>query len=1088
MRPPTGRFLLVAVGFLLLFEKEAAAEQFVFQSIAADSLFSVSLRPFGHSVRTDSLWINGLSVPFEETCHYDSASGLMQCRPGTIRIGDTVRLLLTTFGAPFPLSYGRPIPAATPVPRATSSSIDNESPDSRLPLPQPEPTDRITIAGAKTFRVQSSGTGGASFGQSLDLQIDGQLGENVLLSGSVSDRQDAASYGPLNSQLSELDRLQLTLRSPHFSGSIGDQTVRSLAGQAKGSSFFGVHAGWKSRRWNLSAHAGRPRGRFSSIRLIGRDGFQGPYLVAANGRTQSIVPGSVQVWLDGTLMEEGSQSDFTVDYPLGGILFTGKRPIDSRTRIEIDFEPLAADYRQELAQTIARFEAPDSSVLVQVGFEQRRDNPDDRLAGDLSSVDRDLLSQSGDQAATRSGIEPDSLGAYLIVADSLPDTVLVYVGPGLGDYRVTFNFVGAGAGAYRYAGLEQYVFAGAGNGDYQPQLRLVPPRSEQLGTLAFALRPAAGMQLSVNADGLASDLNRLSGIGDDNNLSGQVLARFAYASSASLVDSIGFAVRRRIRGFDPSGRVDSADDRRVFLLPDSGLLAPSGETRWSAAVRLRPVGKVSIVPQVSLLARDKLFSAQTGSLTAAFRPALRHEYEVTGTLSRGELTLATELRTGEARTIHASTRTPLVSSVDLVTTGAYDRRTDSYAAVAAGAREWIWETAFESGHWRLGGEFLSADSLTEADWQRTLDRIRVVGSLTRTAGLLRLNGYLAAQHTKTPLGRERQVLTHSGLFWHDRQLGLRIGQEYRLSSETRNARLLRYLEVEAGSGQYILVDSQYLPDPNGNFVRVEELISDQARVRTAEKQTTVEWTSSRHQTRLVSKLVDELLPEGSRNLTWLIPLTNDPSQPTLLFQRLHDLSLQLLPIRGIYLLQLTATMDRDLRSLTGGASRRDDELASLIVRQRPAVLILEERLDYFAYDRSAYLGRTETVKGVRASVTVRRPAQRQEIGGSLAFRTADDQAGNRSQIGSLTLTARRSLPAGDVRLVLEGYRSFVRDLRSSPSLLLSDNRPGESGAVWNLTVLTRLQRGVRINAQLNGRTSDMTTGRTTGRLEVIADL
>ena len=69
---------------------------------------------------------------------------------------------------------------------------------------------------------------------------------------------------------------------------------------------------------------------------------------------------------------------------------------------------------------------PDSTFFVSVGVLREGDDRDQPVVGELSESDRALLAVAGDRSAMRSGVVADTTGAYVLVVDSLPDSVYQY--------------------------------------------------------------------------------------------------------------------------------------------------------------------------------------------------------------------------------------------------------------------------------------------------------------------------------------------------------------------------------------------------------------------------------------------------------------------------------------------------------------------------------------------------------------------------------------------------------------------------------------------------------------------------------------
>jgi len=146
----------------------------------------------------------------------------------------------------------------------------------------------ISIKGAKGFRFSSQSNGSSSFGQSLDLAISGELTPGLELTGSISDRGISPTYGSANSRLNEFDRLNLTLRSNRFTAQLGDVVIAKNHGTSSNKSISGVAMALEYPNWQANSVVARPRGRYFTMSLKGRDGFQGPYRIVEGATAQDM--------------------------------------------------------------------------------------------------------------------------------------------------------------------------------------------------------------------------------------------------------------------------------------------------------------------------------------------------------------------------------------------------------------------------------------------------------------------------------------------------------------------------------------------------------------------------------------------------------------------------------------------------------------------------------------------------------------------------------------------------------------------------------------------------------------------------------
>ncbi|MCH9024964.1 MAG: hypothetical protein IH931_06480, partial [candidate division Zixibacteria bacterium] len=279
-------------------------------------------------LESDSLFLNGRLLTRNEDYKYNRQTQSLDL--SKIRLGSTDTLVIRYRQAPLWLakSFGeQPPEIQPPFSKAKPVSVfSNRSVSSAAKLSD------INISGAKTFRFSTQSAGVSEFGQSLDLNIEGDLTEDLKISGSISDRGFNPSYGTANSRLEELDKINLRLESRSFLAQIGDiQISRGFNNSLKMSKqLSGIAADVKTGNVSFSAVAGRPKGRFQTETFNGLDGVQGPYQIGASKSASSIVPNSENIWLDGRKLSRGADKDYTMDYASGRITFSVKNPIDSR--------------------------------------------------------------------------------------------------------------------------------------------------------------------------------------------------------------------------------------------------------------------------------------------------------------------------------------------------------------------------------------------------------------------------------------------------------------------------------------------------------------------------------------------------------------------------------------------------------------------------------------------------------------------------------------------------------------------------------------------------------------------------------------
>ncbi len=1044
---------------------------------------------------SDSLFLNGRLLEVASEYEFLQGEGVFDLSRLLLSRGDTLVVEYDAVPAWMVGSYGREIPrvADTRV-RPEVNPIERSSRATRLTGAD------IKLSGAKSFRFSARSSGGSEFGESLDLNISGDLSPGLTLTGSVSDRGYDPAYGTANSRLNELDKINLVLRSSRLTARIGDITIDRVkveSGPAKSVSGAAFDLGFSN--WHINAAAARPRGVHSLNQFVGEDGFQGPYQVAGGGRARPIVPGSETVWLDGFRLERGAGKDYTVDYPTGRITFTVAHPIDSRSRIEIDFEPLATDYKEELFAAGGGVHLNDSVLFFSASAVREGDDRNQPLLGELSTEERDRLSAAGDTIAFRSGVTADSLGAYVLAVDSLPDSVYQYVGAGNGDLAVRFSFVGAG-GSYRFAGSERHEYVGPENGDYAPIVILPAATRNDYYAATVGSHTSALGRLRLDVRTSDWDRNLWSSLDDEDNEALyyrlQAGRRWRWQGRDN-----SYRIFRRIReaGFRSRERIDGPDFRRQYLMP-TGFLADADESLHEADLVVRPLRYLTISGALGVLDYERKFDSRSGEVGAKLSLSNRAILAASWRGISSHLDSLGLSGDGEGNNVTIRAECTPASLLKFTTEAERDSRQHGYTDLPGGTRFDRLQVSAETGTAGDGGgptrvgsglervswEFFVEDSLTES-WNEVLRRNRVSGSSARRLGDLSYDAFMSYQWLERPEGDENSFLGRADVRYSSTRQRLTVNTAYTISEERRNARGITYLEVEPGLGDFVNEDGSFVPDPDGNYIEVEEILSDVARVRRAQKSFYLSRKWSLWQVRFDSEIEEELKDDGERGIWWALPFLSDADQPYLFFSRRYNGVVRVLPVQGFYAFNLLVSENTEIREISSSARRRRDAKCRLSLKQSVGGNFLEEGVELFRFDRDDYFSGSGDVEGYEVSLGVRRPFSGGEITGESAFRRASSALDERSDIFSITAGSRiKVLGRGELRSTLEWYDQTLTDVAGAPSYQLTGNRPGSRGAVWSASLNYGVKGGVRLNFSVNGRHSDDRTGRVTGRGEVVA--
>jgi hypothetical protein len=1023
---------------------------------------------------SDSVVLNGRLLARGDEYSIEGFPPILRLKNFQPTLTDTLRVSYVPWPAWLKIDWGRPLPAPE------NSNAPVPSPPGRVGNLPSNTWSNLRLSGTKSFRVISGSAGGSSFGQSLNLAISGELSPGVELTGAVSDKGYDPIYGVANSRIDEFDRLYLRLKSRRLLAQVGDIALATPQGKSRGRDMSGGSAEIRYPTWSLGGAAARPRGRFESVRFSGADGFQGPYQPGAG--IAAIVPGSEQVWLDGRLLERGANKDYTIDYPTGRLTFTALHPVDLRSRIEIDFEPLATQYRQEYFAGSGGISSRDSSRRLNLSVWREGDDRSQSLLS-LSQEDIAALGQSTDSVIARSGVSADSVGSYRAMTDSLPDTVWQYVGHGNGDHSVKFSYVGAGKGAYRYLGGDQYQFAGTGSGDYLPVVLLTAPQRVESARLTGVV--ASKFFGILDADVRFSRVSR-------NLWSGRsaVDATYHRLTAEKLWQLHGATNKvRASRQFTESGfmsdqRLDDPDMVRQFLVP-SIMMRDRTRSRHDISAQLSPLNGVLLRPEVSQLEYSQAFRSSVAgigceakisprvNLAGAWR-SVWSKYSLSPSGGQGRV------RTASFSGVYAVGQTSLKSETE------YDDRHNSYGAIPTGTR--FVRTSVEASHNRnlLRYELYREDTLT-ARWGRNLNRHRLNFGGERSLGFVRVDGVLTGQWLDQTTGKSRALLGRANITMDQPRRNLHSAFGYMLSEERRNARSFTYLQVDPGKGTYRLDNGRYIQDPFGNYIRLEELLSDQQRVRRGERSFQFSKEGADAVVRLNSSITEELLPAGRRPIWWLVPFLSDQSQPYLFYERRYSLDIRLIKAQSVHLINVLAGDTREQRLIADQSRVRQDLRRKVYLRQPVGLWSLEQGIEWFSSDRDMLYGDAGRSIGWRGSAGVRRSLVSGEISTELAYRRAEGNAQERSKLFTVSSALRVSLPKrGEIRVDAEAYRQSLAGVTGIVSAILTDNHEGRRGVNWTLAFNIGVSGTIKASLALNGRYADSRPGQLFARSEMVA--
>jgi hypothetical protein len=1005
-------------------------------------------------------------------------------------------------------------PSIVILPRGTTllSQRDSTGNASNPTVPFKQSKSDFFIRGSKRVTVAGSSSGGNKLSQGLELTLGGHLSERVTVEGELSDdgssipvsRYDAPTSSDnvarLNSTLEQLDRLHLSIKGPEVTLRLGDlaseKRPESRARDSRAftqtsltqpSSLFGISAGWGDQRSHVTGTVARPRGRRTTLQFRGQDNLQGPYRITDKPGGSAIVPGSEQVWLDGELLTRGGAADYTVDYTVGTILFTSRRLIDSRSRIEIDLELTTDAYRQEFLATSFGTVVGDSNAVVQIELQREQDNSSRPLADSSLNSSSDFA-PIGDEQLTRSGIFTDSLGDYELVVDSLPDSVLVYVGKGNGSLSLRATFVGAGRGSYRYLGDGRYQFVGTGNGDYLPVIRLVSPKRLDELHLSGVICPNQGIQSHIQYVQSSRDLNLLSNLDDADNLGRAYRLTLQTDSSLNRLLQFSGAFQYQESHYSSIQRFFEPDVARQYLMPGDSLVG-GDRVRHSAVLGIRPHRNVYSEFSVGRYAHRSLFSADEFGFTSMLG-------SVNGVTSRFDLRFVDALseitnQSGRLNEQKLSVESSAERKLRGQLTGRRESREHRYDTTLTKSLFSEFTGTASIRNW--GSVLLAVDQLDSAHESVHSKRqsVRTIGGFNHSFGSLALDGDIGWQSITLNKTSDAAASIRVRFIGDELPKKLRWSLDYRLQRELATARGYAFLEVPSGEGEYRREDSVYVSDPNGNFIRIEEIVSDSAVVSRGEKNARVDYKTKQLHFYTSSEVLERRLDQSTRSLLWLLPWYSserDTFQSVILNREIRTDWFERL--QG-YPLTLAWSEERESRSVVVSRDERRDWRYSATGRFWIRSFSGEIEGERYGNRRNSVYGLAGDIDGRRGRITVRQSGRVFTPSVSVELRRANESAGDtltqcRITPGLKFLLSKSTGLRADGNFSLEWYRNSATSGAESSSLLLTGNRRGSNGAVLSLQGVVRAESGLSARLSLTSTFANEFRPIVSGRGELVA--
>ncbi len=371
----------------------------------------------------------------------------------------------------------------------------------------------------------------------LNLQLNGMIGDSMMLSAALTDNNIPIQAEGNTQQLNEFDQVWIQLKKKGWQLNLGDIDIRrndayflSFYKRLQGISFQNESKVFKQGKNTTLVSGAIAKGKFNRFVFQGLEGNQGPYrLQGPNGELFFIVlAGTERIFIDGELMQRGEDQDYVINYNTAEVTFTPRRMITKDRRIQIEFE--YADRNFLNSQFIVGNELKINNKLTfRINAFSNSDSKNTSVNQDLNTKQKQFLFDVGDgiDNALFNSIVRDTFDVNRIVyrlidttVNSITyDSVLVFTTvPQTDVYSAAFLDVGDGNGDYvqEAAGANGRTFKwlapvnGIKSGRFAPVVRLIAPRTQQMYTFGTDYQLSKQLMLKSEIAMSRFDANTLS--------------------------------------------------------------------------------------------------------------------------------------------------------------------------------------------------------------------------------------------------------------------------------------------------------------------------------------------------------------------------------------------------------------------------------------------------------------------------------------------------------------------------------------------------------------------------------------------------
>ncbi|MGB5463987.1 MAG: hypothetical protein WBM92_11520, partial [Aureibaculum sp.] len=287
------------------------------------------------------------------------------------------------------------VPQATDLSRLLSVKAKNQDKNFT-------PFDGLNTSGSISRGITVGNNQDAVLNSNLDLQISGNISDDVQLRASITDSNIPLQENGFTQRLDEFDRVFIELFSKNWSIKAGDvdfsNTTNHFLRFNKKVAGVMVDAiiDNDDDKTRFFASGALVRGQFARNTFNGQEGNQGPYKITGSNIETFIllISGSESVFVNGILLKRGENYDYTIDYNTAEITFNTTYPITANMRINVEYQFSDRNYTRFVTYNGAEYTS--DKLKLGINFYNENDAKNQTLQQDLSNNQKEILSLAGD--------------------------------------------------------------------------------------------------------------------------------------------------------------------------------------------------------------------------------------------------------------------------------------------------------------------------------------------------------------------------------------------------------------------------------------------------------------------------------------------------------------------------------------------------------------------------------------------------------------------------------------------------------------------------------------------------------------------